>query len=87
MQDPFHKDLKDIRIGGGVDTTTPAGRVSVKPMPLSDVPAFGFVIVKLRALVPLRAMLAGVKLLAIVGGAGAVATVRFASPMELLPST
>src|SRR5438067_2284058 len=40
----------------GVATTSPAGRVSVKPTLLTAI-VFGFVIVKLRALVPLRATL------------------------------
>jgi hypothetical protein len=42
----------------GVETTKPAGRVSLKATPLSAVVVFGFVTVKLRLVEPFRGMLA-----------------------------
>jgi hypothetical protein len=50
-------------------TVKPAGSVSVKATPFSPVPAFGFVIVKLNGVVPLKGMLAPLKFLAMDGGA------------------
>ncbi len=58
----------------GVATTRPAGSVSVKPTPVSAVPAFGLVSVKVSVVVPFTTMLAAPKALAIVGGATAAAT-------------
>src|SRR4051794_25550467 len=63
---------------GSVATTRPAGRLSVKPTPVSEDPALGLVRVKLRLLVPFRPMLVGKNDFAIVGGLGGVTTVRLA---------
>jgi len=51
---------------------SPAGKVSVKPTPVNAVDEFGFVIVKLRLVVPPTAMLAAPNALLIVGGATTV---------------
>jgi hypothetical protein len=61
----------------------PAGNVSVKPIPLSAI-AFGagFVMVKLRLVVPFRGIVAAPKDFVIVGGA---TTVRLADPDPPLP--
>ena len=56
----------------GVDTTKPDGSVSVTPIPLSATVAFGFVIVKLRLVVPFSARKATPKVLVIAGGATTV---------------
>ena len=53
----------------GADTTRPLGRVSVNATPVSAVPAFGLVRVKVSVLVPLSGTEAGLKALAIDGGA------------------
>jgi len=52
----------------GAATTKPAGKVSVKPTPVSDAPKFGLVRVKLRLVAPFSGMLAAPKTLVIVGG-------------------
>jgi hypothetical protein len=52
----------------GEDTVRPDGKVSVKPMPLSDSAAFGFERLKVSAVVPFNATLAAPKTFAIVGG-------------------
>jgi len=56
----------------GVVTTKPDGSVSVTPIPLSATVAFGFVIVKLRLVVPFSARKATPKVLVIAGGATTV---------------
>ena len=53
----------------GVATTRPAGSGSVKPTPVSAVPAFGLVSVNVSVVVPFTRMPGGAKALAIVGGA------------------
>jgi hypothetical protein len=57
---------------GVAATTSPAGRVSLKPTPLSALAVFGLVMVKLRVLLAFNAMLVGLKALLIVGGATTV---------------
>jgi hypothetical protein len=53
---------------GDKATITPAGKVSVKPIPVRVVPIFGFEIVKVRVLVPPTGIVAGANALPIVGG-------------------
>jgi hypothetical protein len=55
----------------GVETTSPAGSVSLKATPVNGV-AFGFVMVKLSEVEPFSGMLAAPKAFAIVGGATTV---------------
>ena len=57
----------------GVDTTRPAGSGSVKATPLSDAPALGLVMVKLRLAVPPTKMSVAPNELLMVGGKGRVA--------------
>ena len=52
----------------GVDTTRPAGNVSVKPIPLREVPALGFDSVKVNDVAAFKFTLAAPKAFAIVGG-------------------
>jgi hypothetical protein len=54
----------------GVDTLRPEGSVSVKPMPLNDAPPFGFVMPKVRVVLPLSGIVAGPNVFWITGGAG-----------------
>jgi hypothetical protein len=68
----------------GVEITTPAGNVSLKPTPVNAVEAFGLVMVKLSVLVPPTAMLVGAKDLVIVGAA-MPATVRVAVAVKPVP--
>ena len=56
----------------GVATERPDGNVSVKAIPLSDAVAFGFVMVKLRAVAPFSARKPAAKEWLIVGGATTV---------------
>ena len=56
----------------GVETTSPAGSVSLKPTPVSATVVFGLVMVKLSEVEPFRGMLAAPKAFAIVGGATTV---------------
>src|SRR5215469_9041318 len=55
----------------GVEMIRPAGRVSLKPTPVS-VTAFGLLMVKLRLVEPFSGMLAAPKTLAMLGGATTV---------------
>src|SRR6266700_2434964 len=64
----------------GVETTRPAGKVSLKPTPVSAVPVLLFWIVKVRLVEPFNGMLAAPKALMITGGA---TTVTLA--LEVLP--
>jgi hypothetical protein len=67
----------------GVATTSPAGSVSVNATPVSaTVFAAGFVTVKVRVLVPFRAIVVGVKAFAITGGA---TTMRLAEAVPPVP--
>jgi hypothetical protein len=67
----------------GIATAMPVGRLSVKPTPLSAIAlGAGFVIVKLRLVVPFRAIVAAPNVLVIVGGA---TTVRVAEAVPPLP--
>ena len=68
----------------GVATTRPAGSVSVKPTPVSAVPAFGLVSVNVSAVVPFCRTLSGAKALAIAGGATTV-TARRGGPARRRP--
>ena len=52
----------------GTDTTRPLGRASVNATPVSAVPPFGLVRVKVSVLVPLSGTEVGLKALAIDGG-------------------
>jgi hypothetical protein len=52
----------------GVETTRPEGIVSVKPIPVSDVPELGFDKLKVRDALPFIATLADPKAFAMVGG-------------------
>ena len=66
----------------GVETISPAGIVSVMPIPLSVIVPFGFVTVKLRPVVPFSGIAAAPNVLVIVGGA---TTVRVADPVPPVP--
>ena len=66
----------------GVATTSPAGKLSVNAMPLSATPAFGFVILNVRLVVPFSGMLAAPNAFVIVGGE---ATVRLAEAVLPVP--
>src|SRR5581483_1924150 len=61
----------------GVEITKPAGRVSLKPMPLTVVPLLGLAMVKVSVVEPLSGMEVAPKALLIVGGE---TTVRLAVP-------
>jgi hypothetical protein len=56
----------------GVDSTKPDGSASVTPIPVNAAVAFGFVIVKLRLVVPFNTRKATPNVLVIVGGATTV---------------
>ena len=64
----------------GVETTRPAGNVSLKATPVSATVVLGFVMVKLSEVVPFNAMLAAPKIFAMVGGATTVM-----EALEVLP--
>jgi hypothetical protein len=66
---------------GGVATTNPLGKESVKVIPVRDVP-LGFVMVKVREVVPLRATFAAPKAFEMAGGA---TTVRVADAVLPVP--
>jgi hypothetical protein len=67
----------------GVEATTrPAGKLSVTAMPLSATLAFGFVMLKVKVLVPFSGIVVGLNALVIVG---ALATVRFAVAVLPVP--
>src|SRR5215472_9445084 len=66
----------------GVATTSPAGRLSVKAMPVSATLVFGLVMLSVSEVVPFSGMLAAPNALAIVGGE---ATVRFAVAVLPVP--
>src|SRR5712691_3881786 len=57
---------------GVAATATPAGKLSVKPTPLSALAVFGLVMVKLKVLLEFNATLVGLNPLLIVGGATTV---------------
>lgn len=61
---PLHVLLKPL----GLEMTSPAGRVSVKPMPDSPTVALGLLRAKLKLVEPLSGILAAPKDLLIVGG-------------------
>jgi hypothetical protein len=62
---PLHEPLNPT----GVETTSPAGSVSLKLTPLKEAVAFGFTITKLRLVLPFRAMDATPNVLVMRGGA------------------
>jgi len=66
----------------GVETTRPAGRLSVNAMPVSEVVVFGLLMVKLSEVLPFTGMEAAPNDLVIVGG---VATLRFAVAVLPVP--
>ena len=66
----------------GVATTKPAGRLSVKAIPVSARVVFGLVMLKVRLVEPFSGMLAAPNDLVMVGG---VATVRFAVAVLPVP--
>jgi hypothetical protein len=67
----------------GVETTNPAGRMSVKAIPVKAPAALGFVTIKLRLVLAPTARVAAPKLLLIVGGLN---TVTLASAVFPVPS-
>ena len=52
----------------GIDTVSPAGRASVKPIPLREIAALGFDRLKLSVVLPFNAMLAAPNAFEMVGG-------------------
>jgi len=73
---------QDVISPFGVDTVNPAGRVSVKPTPVSVLPgALGFVTVKFSVVVPLSGIDAAPNVFVIVGGDSARA--GHAPPMTI----
>ena len=66
----------------GVETTRPAGRVSVNATPVSEIVVFGLLMVKLSEVLPFTGMEAAPNDLVIVGG---VATLRFAVAVLPVP--
>jgi hypothetical protein len=66
----------------GVATTIPAGKLSVKATPVSAIPVFGLVMVRVSEVVPFNGIVAAPKALAIDGG---LATVRFAVAVFPVP--
>ena len=66
----------------GVATTDPAGKLSVNAMPLSAVPVFGLLMVKVSDVVPFSGMLAAPKAFVIDGG---VTTVKLAEAVLPVP--
>lgn len=66
------REPPQVVVGPLLATVRPAGRVSVNAMPLSAVPALGFVNVNVRVDVPLTAMAVGANALVSVGADGAV---------------
>jgi hypothetical protein len=74
--DPVHVVLKPL----GVDTTSPAGRVSLNEIPVNW-NAFGLVTVKLKLVVPPTAIVAWPKALLIDGGRGGlISSTAFLTP-------
>ncbi len=57
----------------GVDTTRPEGNVSVKPIPLKEVPVFGFTRLNVKATVPFSATVCAANDFEMIGGAIGVA--------------
>jgi len=68
----------------GVDTTSPAGSVSVNPTPVNAVVVFGFWMVKLKEVEPFSGMLAAPNALVITGAA---ATLMLAVAVLLVPES
>jgi len=60
----LHEPLNPL----GVEMTSPAGSVSVKPMPLNEAATFGFAMMKLRLVLPFSAIDATPKVLVMSGG-------------------
>ena len=66
----------------GVATTNPAGKLSVKAIPVSVTAAFGLLTLKVKEVVPFSGIVAAPNALVIVGG---LATVRFAVAVFPVP--
>jgi hypothetical protein len=64
----------------GVATTSPTGKVSLNAIPPSGA-RFGFVIVKLKAVIPFTAMLVGEKFFVITGGANTTIVAEAVDPV------
>jgi len=64
----------------GEATTRPAGRLSVKPIPVSAIPVFGLLMLKVSEVVPFSGIVVAPNALLMLGG---LATVRFA--LAVLP--
>jgi hypothetical protein len=58
----------------GVETTSPAGKVSVNAMLVAELVELGFIMVKLRVVLPPTVIVVGEKLLLITGGSTTVKT-------------
>lgn len=78
MVPPPHEPVRPL----GVETTRPAGNVSVKATPVSELPVFGLLIVKLNALVPFNGTALGLNDLVM---AGAWATLKLAEAVLPVP--
>jgi hypothetical protein len=81
---PLHEPLNPL----GEETTSPAGSVSVKPMPLKEAAAFGFTMTKVRLVLPFSAIDATPNDLVMSGGATLAGgpTVRLAVAVLPLPA-
>ena len=81
---PLHEPLNPL----GVETTSPAGSVSVKPTPLREAVELGFAMTKLRLVLPFRAIDATPNVLVMSGGATFAGgpTVRLADAVFPLPA-
>ena len=66
----------------GVATTNPAGKLSVKAIPVSVTAAFGLVTLKVKEVVPFSGIVAAPNVLVIVGG---LTTVKFAVAVFPVP--
>src|SRR5271154_5264244 len=66
----------------GVATASPAGKLSVKPKPVSGTPVFGLFMLNVSDVVPVRGIVAAPNALVIAGG---LATVRFAEAVFPVP--
>jgi len=71
----------------GVETTSPAGNVSVKPTPVSAVDALGLLMVKLSEVDPFSGTLGAPKDFAIDGGAGVATETLAEAVLPVPPST
>jgi hypothetical protein len=81
---PLHEPLNPL----GVETTSPAGSVSVKPMPLKEAAALGFAMIKLRLVLPFNGIDETPNVLVMSGGATFAGgpTVRLADAVLPVPA-